>query len=106
MDQSTISNIQQLRDHYGEPGDLAKRKAIPKLDQHCRRFIQASPFLVIATADKDGRTDASPRGDAPGFVAILDDHTLVLPDRPGNRRTDTLSNIITNAHVGLIFFIP
>ena len=106
MNNHTISSTQQLRDHYGESSDLVKRKVLPKLDKHCRHFIQESPFLVIATADNNGKTDASPRGDGPGFVAILDDHTLIIPDRPGNRRTDTLSNILTNSHVGLIFFIP
>lgn len=106
MTQNTISNPQQLRDTYGEPGDLARRKELSRLDPHCRRFIQASPFLVIATADDNGKCDASPRGDAPGFVAIVDDHTLIIPDRPGNRRTDTLSNILSTAQVGLIFFVP
>jgi PPOX class probable FMN-dependent enzyme len=106
MNQTIISDPRQLRDHYGEPSDLVKRKALPRLDKHCRAFIEAAPFLVIATADGDGRSDASPRGDAPGFVAMADDRTLLIPDRPGNRRVDTLSNILANPHVGLIFFIP
>jgi PPOX class probable FMN-dependent enzyme len=106
MHQTTISDPLQLRDHYGEASDMVQRKALPRLDKHCRAFIEAAPFLVIATADGGGRADASPRGDAPGFVAIADEQTLLIPDRPGNRRVDTLSNILANPHVGLIFFVP
>ncbi|MEZ5592883.1 MAG: pyridoxamine 5'-phosphate oxidase family protein [Gammaproteobacteria bacterium] len=102
----SITNTAELRAHYGEPSELVQRKVLPKLDIHCRNLIEASPFLVIATADETGRTDASPRGDSPGFVAVLDEHTLLLPDRPGNRRLDTHRNILANPHVGLIFFIP
>lgn len=102
----TISNSDDLRSLYGEPSDLALRKAVPKLDKHCRSFIAASPFLVVASAGAAGAADASPRGDAPGFVAVLDDTTLLIPDRPGNKRVDTLENILENPHVGLIFFVP
>lgn len=101
-----ITNTAELREHYGEPSELVQRKVLPKLDIHCRNIIEASPFLVIATADETGRTDASPRGDGPGFVAVLDEHTLLLPDRPGNRRLDTHRNILANPYVGIIFFIP
>lgn len=97
---------EDLRSRYGEPSDLVKRKALQKLDRHCRNFIAASPFLVIASADAEGRVDASPRGDAPGFVAVLDEQTLALPDRPGNKRLDTLRNLLANPRVGLIFFLP
>ena len=108
MDDSrlTISNTADLRSLYGEPSDIVQRKAIPKLDKHCRAFIAASPFLVVASAGADGSADASPRGDAPGFVAVLDDSTLLIPDRPGNKRVDTLENILENPHIGLIFFVP
>lgn len=102
----TISNADDLRSLYGEPSDLVKRKAIAKLDKHCRAFIAASPFLVVASAGADGSADASPRGDGPGFVAVLDDATLLIPDRPGNKRIDTMENILENPHVGLIFFVP
>jgi PPOX class probable FMN-dependent enzyme len=95
-----------LRNHYGTIDPLAKAKIMPKLDPHARAFIARSPFLVLATADADGNVDASPRGDGPGFVAVLDDSTLLLPDRPGNRRVDSFGNILSNPGVGLLFFIP
>lgn len=101
-----IETASALRGHYGDPSDLAARKALPGLDVHCRNFIAASPFLVLSSAGKDGNCDASPRGDAPGFVAVLDDTTLVIPDRPGNKRVDSLSNILENPRVGLLFFVP
>ena len=102
----TIASSEDLRSLYGEPSDVVKRKAIAKLDKHCRNFIAASPFLVVASAGADGSADASPRGDGPGFVAVLDNETLLIPDRPGNKRIDTLENILENPHVGLIFFVP
>ena len=95
-----------LRALYGEPGALARRKTLPRLDRHCRAFIAASPFLVIGSAGADSRADVSPRGDAPGFVAVLDDRRLLIPDRPGNNRLDTMANIEANPNVGLIFFVP
>lgn len=101
-----IETASALRDHYGAPSDLAARKALTRLDPHCRHFIAASPFLVLSSADRSGHCDASPRGDAPGFVAVLDDTTLVIPDRPGNKRVDSLSNILENPRVGLLFFVP
>jgi PPOX class probable FMN-dependent enzyme len=101
-----ITDAAALRDFYGEISRLAKHKQIPWLDKHCCAFIALSPFLVLATADAEGRMDASPRGDAPGFVRVLDDTTLLLPDRPGNNRVDSYGNILTNPGVGLIFFVP
>ena len=95
-----------LRAHMGPINPLAERKVLTKLDHHCRRFIELSPFLVLATADADGRVDASPRGDPPGFVRIIDDTTLLLPDRPGNNRVDSFANILAAPGVGLIFFVP
>ena len=96
----------ELRSLYGEVHPLAVRKVMDRLDPHCRRFIGLSPFLVIGTSDADGRQDVSPRGDAPGFVRVLDDRTLLLPDRPGNNRVDTLGNIATQPQIGLLFFVP
>jgi PPOX class probable FMN-dependent enzyme len=96
----------ELRDVLGPPMDLAVRKAIPKLDKYCREFIQRSPFLCLGTANASGKADVSPRGDGPGVVQILDDNTLFLPERPGNSRFDTLTNIVENSNVGLLFFIP
>lgn len=100
-----ITTEDELRARYDAPSDLARRKAIPKLDKHCRAFIAASPFLVIGSSAAGG-ADVSPKGDAPGFVAVLDDHTLAIPDRIGNNRTDTLQNILENPAVALIFFVP
>jgi PPOX class probable FMN-dependent enzyme len=95
-----------LRDYIGRPMDLAVAKAIDHLDKYCRAFIARSPFLCISTASGDGRGDVSPRGDGPGFVQVLDDHTLFIPDRPGNNRLDTMTNIIANPNVGLLFLVP
>jgi predicted pyridoxine 5'-phosphate oxidase superfamily flavin-nucleotide-binding protein len=94
-----------LRDIMGTPMDLAVRKQLGKLDAYCREFIARSPFLCIGTADADGKADVSPRGDPAGFVQVLDDNTLIIPDRPGNNRLDTMSNIMANPNVGLLFFI-
>ncbi|EST53162.1 phosphohydrolase [Brevibacillus panacihumi W25] len=95
-----------LREMFGEPSRVVQNKSIDHLDEHCRDFIAKSPFLVIATSDEAGRCDASPRGDAPGFVHIVDDRHLVIPERPGNKRMDSLRNILANSQIGLIFLIP
>lgn len=101
-----ITTEQELRDLMGVPGELVAKKAIDHLDSHCREFIGRSPFLLVATADATGACDVSPRGDAAGFVHIVDDRHLVVPERPGNRRMDSLRNILSNPRVGLIFLIP
>jgi len=95
-----------IRAHYGEPSARAKAKQLVRLDGHARAFIGLSPLLVIASSDAGGRGDATPRGDAPGFVAVLDDATLLVPDRPGNRRVDTMLNLAENPGVGLLFLVP
>jgi PPOX class probable FMN-dependent enzyme len=97
---------EQLRAHFGTVSHLASIKVQQRLDEHCRAFIALSPFLVLATSDQEGRVDASPRGDAPGFVRVLDDTTLLLPDRPGNNRVDSFANILGNPRVGLLFMVP
>ena len=101
-----IPDYSALRAHMGQISTLAERKVLPRLDHHCRDFIALSPFLVLATTDGQGNVDASPRGDPPGFVQVLDDSTLLLPDRPGNNRVDSFGNIIAASGVGLIFFVP
>jgi len=101
-----IGDLESLRAHFGAMATMVARKVMPRLDRHSRAFIALSPFLVLATADGNGGVDASPRGDAPGFVAMRDDTTLVIPDRPGNRRVDSFSNIIRQPGIGLIFFVP
>ena len=102
----TVPSQGALRGIMGTPMDLALRKQLGKLDRHCREFIARSPFLCIGTADAGGKADVSPRGDPAGFVQVLDDNTLIIPDRPGNNRLDTMSNIMANPNVGLLFFIP
>ncbi len=101
-----IGSESELRDNFGEPMDIALLKQLGKLDDHCKEFISRSPFLCIGTSAEDGKADVSPRGDPPGFVQVLDDNTIFIPDRPGNNRLDTMSNIVANPNVGLIFLIP
>jgi PPOX class probable FMN-dependent enzyme len=101
-----VTSEAELRALLGEPGSVVIRKQLPALDRHCRAFIARSPFLLLGTANAQGDCDVSPRGDAPGFVLVLDDHTLVIPDRPGNRRIDSLRNIIAHGGVGLLFMVP
>jgi uncharacterized protein len=104
----TVSTVTELRTVYGTPppNSLAVRCVLPRLDEHHRAFIALSPFVVIASADAQGFPDVSPRGDLPGFVAVPDDHTLLLPDRPGNKKLLTLSNVLENPNVALIFLVP
>ena len=105
-DASEILDARCLGEIYGRPSRLAAVKCIDRLEKHCRNFIALSPFLCLATADAEGRLDVSPRGDAPGFVEVLDDKRLLIPDRRGNNRVDSLTNIVENPRVGLIFMIP
>jgi PPOX class probable FMN-dependent enzyme len=101
-----ITSEEDLRARFRAPSELAIKKQLDHLDHNCRKFIALSPFFCLATTGKDGRVDNSPRGDVPGFVEVLDDRTLLIPDRPGNNRLDSLSNITHNPQVGLLFFIP
>ena len=94
-----------LREHYPQPMERSRLKVLRKLDQHCRKFIELSPFLCLGTAGENGM-DVSPRGDRPGFVHVLDDTTLAVPDWPGNNRLDSLNNIVSNPEVGMLFFVP
>ncbi|MGE0284311.1 MAG: pyridoxamine 5'-phosphate oxidase family protein [Rhizobiaceae bacterium] len=101
-----ITTREQLRGHYKEVGERAKAKEVAVLDRHCRTFLAHSPFVLIGSSDGNGNGDVTPKGDKPGFVAVLDDTTLAIPDRPGNNRLDTLENILLNPAVGLLFLIP
>jgi PPOX class probable FMN-dependent enzyme len=101
-----VEDFAELRERYGPPGDRSVKKQLSRFDKHCRAFISHSPFLVIASSDPSGRCDASPKGDAPGFVQVLDDETLLIPDRLGNNRVDTIGNLLGRPGVGLIFFVP
>ncbi len=105
-DAACIGSEQELRALHAPPSDLVKRKCVDRLDRHCRDFIALSPFLVLGTANAEGKADVSPRGDPPGFVKVLDDRTLLIPDRPGNNLLDSLSNVVANPEVGLLFVIP
>lgn len=106
MAKHVVATEEQLRALYGHPGARAVAKEQPVLNADCRAFIAHSPFLVMGTAGADGRCDVSPKGDAPGFVHVLDDQHLLIPDRLGNNRLDGLRNVLDNGHVGLIFLIP
>ncbi len=102
----TVTNKTGLRTVYREPAARAVQKVLDHLDVHCRNFIALSPLCVLSSASADGQADASPRGDPPGFVKVLDEKTLLLPDRPGNNQVDSLQNIVENPCVGLLFFVP
>ncbi|WP_417810114.1 pyridoxamine 5'-phosphate oxidase family protein [Thalassospira alkalitolerans] len=101
-----IETEEQLRAIYGPPIEIAVAKCLVALDPHCKRFIELAPFAVISSANANGDADVSPRGDGPGFVKVLDDKTILMPDRPGNKRVDTLSNVLENPKVGMLFFVP
>jgi PPOX class probable FMN-dependent enzyme len=101
-----IKTVDELRLLYNEPRAAARLKALDQLDTFCRDFIALSPFFVLASCNANGHADASPRGDQPGFVRVLDEHTLLIPDRPGNNRLDTMRNIVSNPDVGMLFFVP
>jgi uncharacterized protein len=108
MNAHGVASLSELRQLYGPLPEqsLARRIIFRKLHRHHRGFIALSPFVVIASANRDGEPDVSPRGDLPGFAAVLDDGTIVLPDRPGNKKLMTLTNVLENSAVSLIFFVP
>ncbi|WP_339680693.1 pyridoxamine 5'-phosphate oxidase family protein [Cyclobacterium marinum] len=101
-----IETLEELRGVMGFPRELVQKKSINFIDEHCKSFIGKSPMLFISTANKEGSCDVSPRGDPAGFVDVLDEQYLVIPERPGNKRCDSLVNILSNPQVGLIFIIP
>lgn len=100
-----LNTLADLEAHYGTPNERSLRKEIDHVNADYRRFIESSPFVVLATGGPEG-LDCSPRGDAPGFVRIVDERTLALPDRPGNNRVDSLRNVIASAQVALLFMVP
>ncbi len=101
-----ISCVESLRELYKAPVERAQRKVLDHIDEHCARFISLSPFCILGTQGAAGDADVSPRGDGPGFIAVLDSKHIALPDRPGNNRLDSLENILANPTVGLLFLIP
>ena len=101
-----VASAAELRELVGAPVERALKKVRTTLHPHQRSWIAASPFFVIATSDASGNCDVSPKGDPPGSVLVLDDATLVIPDRPGNRRVDSFLNVLSNPHVALLFMVP
>ena len=103
-----VTTSDELRTIYKtpRPTDASMRKELRALDGHCRSFIGKSPFVLIGSSDNSGNADVTPKGDKPGFALVLDDKTIAIPDRPGNNRLDSLSNILSNPSIGLLFIIP
>jgi PPOX class probable FMN-dependent enzyme len=101
-----INSRERLREIIGEPGPAIVGKVIDHVDEICARYIAASPFCVIATRGADGLLDQSPKGDPAGFVTVRDRKTLIIPDRPGNKRADSFENLLVNPEVAIIFLIP
>ncbi len=104
--EDVVTSVEELRAVLGKPGDRAAAKVVTIVDEYAARFIAASPFVLIASASAEGAVDVSPKGDPPGFVKVLDEKTIAIPDRLGNRRIDTFRNILENPEVGLIFLVP
>ena len=101
-----IQDEAELRAILGYAGQAAQNKVITEIDDICRAFIEKSPFVLLGSTDANGNMDVSPKGDPAGFVQVMDSKTLLIPDRPGNRRGDTLTNIVQNPNMGLLFLVP
>lgn len=101
-----ITTRDELRRVYKPASENSLRKELKALDGHCVSFIGRSPFVLIGTSDGKGHADVTPKGDRPGFVAVLDNRTVAIPDRPGNNRLDTLENLLVEPSIGLLFLIP
>lgn len=104
--EGAIREVSELREHYDAAMEIALRKDIGQLDEMCRRLIAGSPMLFVASRSAEDQLDVSPRGGPPGFVTVLDDHHLAIPDATGNRRLDTLENVVAGGRIALIFVIP
>jgi uncharacterized protein len=104
--EAQLTSLEAIQATVGPPSEAVRTKARDRLDEFARRFIALCPFLCIGSAGRDGSVDVSPRGDPPGFVKVLDDRTLVLPDRAGNRGLDTMRNVFETSSVGMILFVP
>ena len=105
LPQNTISTVKELEAIYGEPVKQALVKEIDHISDHYRTFIERSPFMVLSSVAEEG-LDCSPRGDPPGFVRVIDEKTVIIPDRRGNNRIDTLRNIVRDPRVSLLFLVP
>ncbi len=106
MFKHVVTSEGELREILGEPSERAVKKETAALGEAARAFIARSPFLLVATSNAKGKCDVSPKGDAPGFVRVLDPTHLVIPDRPGNKRLDGMRNLLQNPHAGMIFLVP
>jgi PPOX class probable FMN-dependent enzyme len=106
VDEHGITTLEQLREIYAPPAVRTLRKELGQLDRHCREFIALSPFVLLASADRSGACDVSPKGGPPGFVRVLDDRRLLIPDATGNRKLESLQHMLENPRVGLLFLIP
>ena len=103
---NVISSLEELRELYREPNELVRRKKIARLDDGCRAVIEAAPLVLVGTSRPGGGCEVSPRGGPPGFVQVLDEQRLAIPDLSGNNLADSISNIVLNPHVGLLFVLP
>lgn len=101
-----IRTSEELRTHYKPASEGSLKKELRRLDAHSKNFLANSPFVLIGTSDGKGNADVTPKGDKPGFVAVLDDVTIAIPDRPGNNRLDAIENLLVNPAIGLLFLIP
>ncbi len=104
--EEALRTEEEIRELVGVPHEHIVMKAIPIIDEHCRLFISKSPLLFLSTSNAAGKCDVSPRGDEPGSVKVLNENQLVIAERPGNRRADSITNILSNPNVGLVFLIP
>ena len=101
-----VTSAEELRALVGEPHESVVKKSIAMIDEHIRNYLAMSPLFFLSTSGADGTCDVSPRGGGPGFVRVLDDRRLLYPEKPGNRRADSMLNILSNPHVGMLFMIP
>jgi uncharacterized protein len=101
-----VTTHDEIREILGRPLERVATKDRPALDETAREWLAASPFCLVATSGADGTCDVSPKGDPPGFTLVLDDRTIAIPERPGNRRADSFHNILDNPHIGLIYLLP
>jgi len=101
-----VTSLAELDAMVPPPGEGAAGKTMPRIERYARQFIGLSPFCCLATSDGKGHADVTPRGDQPGFVRVIDEATLLIPDRPGNNRLDSIRNVVENPSLGLLFFIP
>jgi uncharacterized protein len=103
---SVITSAAEIRTLLGPVFESQVKKVIDHIDPHCRAWIERCPFIVVSSMDVDGAMDVSPKGDPPGFVKVLDEHTLAIPDRLGNNRGDTFLNVLQNPSIGIVFIMP